>query len=82
VRKITPFPWFDDQAEEAVDYYVTLFRDSRFETVTPYDEACFPREERRDRAAGSSAGMGSRGRSSRPSWGSYSTTRIRPKPGA
>jgi predicted 3-demethylubiquinone-9 3-methyltransferase (glyoxalase superfamily) len=29
VRKITPFLWFDDQIEEAVDFYVSTFADSR-----------------------------------------------------
>jgi predicted 3-demethylubiquinone-9 3-methyltransferase (glyoxalase superfamily) len=27
--KITPFLWFDDQAEEAADFYVSLFPNSR-----------------------------------------------------
>ncbi len=27
--KITPFLWFDDQAEEAMNHYVSIFRDAR-----------------------------------------------------
>jgi predicted 3-demethylubiquinone-9 3-methyltransferase (glyoxalase superfamily) len=27
--RITPFLWFDSNAEEAVDYYLTVFKDSR-----------------------------------------------------
>ena len=30
---ITPFLWFDDQAEEAARYYVSLFDDSRVDSV-------------------------------------------------
>jgi predicted 3-demethylubiquinone-9 3-methyltransferase (glyoxalase superfamily) len=36
---ITPFMWFDDQAEEAVNFYVSLFRNSRIEDVTRYVKA-------------------------------------------
>lgn len=39
MQKIVPFLWFDDQAEEAVDFYASLFKDSRVGTVTRYDEA-------------------------------------------
>jgi predicted 3-demethylubiquinone-9 3-methyltransferase (glyoxalase superfamily) len=31
-QKITPFLWFDDNAEEAVGFYVSLFKDSRIVT--------------------------------------------------
>ena len=37
--KITPFLWFDDQAEEAARRYTTLFPDSRILDVTHYGEA-------------------------------------------
>ncbi|HUC37456.1 MAG TPA: VOC family protein [Acidimicrobiales bacterium] len=36
--KITPFLWFDDQAEEAVDFYVSVFPNSRVLQVTRYSE--------------------------------------------
>ena len=29
MNKITPFLWFDDQAEEAMRYYVSIFKDSK-----------------------------------------------------
>ena len=34
--KITPFLWFDSNAEEAVNFYVSVFRKSGFGTVTRY----------------------------------------------
>ena len=36
--KITPFLWFDDQAEEAVKFYISIFRNSRITSITRYDE--------------------------------------------
>jgi predicted 3-demethylubiquinone-9 3-methyltransferase (glyoxalase superfamily) len=33
-QKITPFLWFDGQAEEAARFYVTLFPDSRIDRVS------------------------------------------------
>ena len=36
--KINPFLWFNDQAEEAVNLYVSLFKDSRITATTRYDE--------------------------------------------
>jgi predicted 3-demethylubiquinone-9 3-methyltransferase (glyoxalase superfamily) len=36
IQKITPFLWFDDNAEEAVDFYVSVFRDSAVTNVTRY----------------------------------------------
>ena len=38
-QKITPCLWFDDQAEEAVAFYTTLFRNSRIVKTTRYGEA-------------------------------------------
>ena len=38
MQKITPFLWFDDKAEEAVNYYVSIFKDSRIESVSRYGE--------------------------------------------
>ena len=38
LQKITPFLWFDDKAEEAANYYVSIFRDSKVLTVTRYTE--------------------------------------------
>ena len=39
MSSITPFLWFQDQAEEAVNYYTSLFKDSTIENVTRYSEA-------------------------------------------
>ncbi len=38
MQKITTFLWFDHQAEEAVNLYVSLFADSRINEVTRYGE--------------------------------------------
>jgi predicted 3-demethylubiquinone-9 3-methyltransferase (glyoxalase superfamily) len=37
--KITPFLWFDDQAEEAAEFYVSVFPDSRILEIVRYGEA-------------------------------------------
>ena len=37
--KITPFLWFDTQAEEAANYYTSLFENSRITEVSRYGEA-------------------------------------------
>lgn len=39
MQKITPCLWFDDKAEEAVKFYVSIFRNSKILKVTHYDEA-------------------------------------------
>ena len=36
MQKITPCLWFDDQAEEAVNFYVSLFPNSKVQTITRY----------------------------------------------
>ena len=38
MQKITPFLWFNDKAEEAAKYYVSLFKNSKIVTVTRYGE--------------------------------------------
>ncbi len=38
-QKITPFLWFDRDAEEAAAFYVALFRDSRIVSVSRYGKA-------------------------------------------
>lgn len=38
-QRITPCLWFDDQAEEAVEFYTGIFRNSRIVTVARYGEA-------------------------------------------
>ncbi|SCK53788.1 VOC family protein [Streptomyces sp. WMMB 322] len=39
MQKITTFLWFDDQAEEAVEHYTSVFPDSRVIDVQRYGEA-------------------------------------------
>jgi predicted 3-demethylubiquinone-9 3-methyltransferase (glyoxalase superfamily) len=36
MQKITPFLWFDDKAEEAMNFYVSIFKNSKVGTVTRY----------------------------------------------
>ncbi|MFJ1792576.1 VOC family protein [Kitasatospora griseola] len=38
-EKITPFLWFDHQAEQAVAFYLSVFRDGRVTDVKHYSEA-------------------------------------------
>jgi predicted 3-demethylubiquinone-9 3-methyltransferase (glyoxalase superfamily) len=35
MKKITPFLWFDDQAEEAMNFYVSIFKNSKVLSVSP-----------------------------------------------
>jgi len=39
MQKITPFLWFDNQAEEAANSYVSIFKNSKVVSVTRYGEA-------------------------------------------
>lgn len=39
MQKITPFLWFEDQAEEAANFYTAIFKNSKIESVTRYGEA-------------------------------------------
>jgi predicted 3-demethylubiquinone-9 3-methyltransferase (glyoxalase superfamily) len=39
MQKITPFLWFDDQAEEAMNFYVSIFKNSKVESVSRYGAA-------------------------------------------
>ena len=38
MKEITPFLWFEDQAEEAVKFYTSIFKNSRLRSMTRYDE--------------------------------------------
>jgi predicted 3-demethylubiquinone-9 3-methyltransferase (glyoxalase superfamily) len=38
-QKITTFLWFNDNAEEAVNYYTSIFKDSKILDVTRYGDA-------------------------------------------
>jgi predicted 3-demethylubiquinone-9 3-methyltransferase (glyoxalase superfamily) len=35
MQKITPFLWFDNQAEEAANFYVSIFKNSRVLSIMP-----------------------------------------------
>ena len=37
--KITPFLWFDDKAEEAAHFYISIFKNSKMLSVSRYGEA-------------------------------------------
>jgi predicted 3-demethylubiquinone-9 3-methyltransferase (glyoxalase superfamily) len=39
MQKITPYLWFDNQAEEAVNFYTSIFKNSRVLNVSHYGEA-------------------------------------------
>ena len=39
MQKITPFLWFDNQAEEAANFYVSIFKNSKILSISRYGEA-------------------------------------------
>lgn len=39
MQKITPFLWFDNNAEEAMNFYISIFKDSKVLDITRYGEA-------------------------------------------
>ena len=39
MQKITPFLWFDDQAEDAMNFYVSIFKNSKITSLTRYGDA-------------------------------------------
>jgi len=39
MQKITPFLWFNDQAEEAMKFYVSIFKDSKVVGITRYGDS-------------------------------------------
>ena len=38
MQKITPFLWFDNNCEEAMNFYVSVFKNSKIVSVTRYGE--------------------------------------------
>jgi len=38
MHKITPFLWFDNQAEEAVKFYTSIFKNSKIKKIARYGE--------------------------------------------
>jgi len=39
MQKITPFLWFDSKAEEAANFYVSVFKNSKIVSIMRYGEA-------------------------------------------
>ena len=39
MQKITPFLWFDDNAEEATNFYTSIFKNSKILNIARYGEA-------------------------------------------
>ena len=39
MQKITPFLWFDSNAEEAVNFYASIFKNSKIRNISRYGEA-------------------------------------------
>ena len=39
MQKITPFLWFNDNAEEAINFYISIFKSSKILTVSRYGDA-------------------------------------------
>ena len=39
MNKITPFLWFDDKAEAAMNFYVSIFKNSKVGSITRYGDA-------------------------------------------
>jgi len=47
MQKITPFLWFDNQAEEAANFYVSVFKDSKVKQITQTRAKNFPKRKAR-----------------------------------
>src|SRR3954466_7120104 len=39
IQRISPFLWFDNQAEDAANFYVSIFKNSKVDKITCYGEA-------------------------------------------
>ena len=46
MQKIAPFLWFNDQAEEAMNFYISVFKNSKVLGVSRYGEGGPGRRER------------------------------------
>src|SRR5256714_15574804 len=46
MQKVTPFLWFDDQAEEAVKFYASIFKNSKVGRVLRYSGEAAKASER------------------------------------
>jgi predicted 3-demethylubiquinone-9 3-methyltransferase (glyoxalase superfamily) len=45
MQKITPMLWFDNQAEEAANFYVSVFKNSKVKEITHYAGEEFPEKK-------------------------------------
>lgn len=50
-QKITPFLWFEDNAEEAANFYVSIFKNSKIGTVSRYSKEAATASGRREGSA-------------------------------
>jgi predicted 3-demethylubiquinone-9 3-methyltransferase (glyoxalase superfamily) len=39
MQKITPFLWFNNQAEEAINFYTSIFKDAKIKNISRYGKA-------------------------------------------
>jgi predicted 3-demethylubiquinone-9 3-methyltransferase (glyoxalase superfamily) len=39
MQKISPFLWFNDKAEEAVNFYIKVFKNAKIKSITRYGDA-------------------------------------------
>jgi predicted 3-demethylubiquinone-9 3-methyltransferase (glyoxalase superfamily) len=39
MQKITPFLWFDNSAEEAANFYISIFKNSKLHNISRYGDA-------------------------------------------
>jgi predicted 3-demethylubiquinone-9 3-methyltransferase (glyoxalase superfamily) len=39
MKKITPFLWFNDNAEEAMNFYISIFKNSKILSISRYGDA-------------------------------------------
>jgi predicted 3-demethylubiquinone-9 3-methyltransferase (glyoxalase superfamily) len=46
MQKITPFLWFDNQAEEAAKFYTSIFKNSKIDKITRYPKEAAEKIER------------------------------------
>jgi predicted 3-demethylubiquinone-9 3-methyltransferase (glyoxalase superfamily) len=46
MQKITPFLWFDGKAEEAMNFYNSIFKNSKVVSVSRYGDASQDRRAR------------------------------------
>ena len=45
MQRITPMLWFDNQAEEAANFYVSVFKNSKVKQITHYAGEEFPEKK-------------------------------------